>query len=135
MRKLLAALAVLGLVATTVGAETAAAQQAIDSEWAQQFVGSWDVRLTSPDGQVPVVVNVREEAGSVVLVLGNGTGESDPITKLSRVGDALVASYDMNYQGMQIDTTLRLQRSGEQLATDWSFAGGAYETRAVGTKR
>lgn len=135
MHKLLAALAVLGLIVTAAGAETAAAQQGIDPQWAQQFIGSWDVRLNSPDGQVPVVVNVREEGESVVLVLGNGVGESEPIRKLSRVGEALVASYDMNYQGMQIDTTLRLQRAGEQLATDWSFASGAFETRAIGTKR
>lgn len=126
-------LAVLAL--GSLGATRAEAQDAVDSEWAQQFLGSWDVQLDTPDGQMPVVLSVREADGQVVVVMGNGQAESEPITNVSRAGEVLVASYDMEYQGMAIDATIRLQREGEGLSTDWSFAGGAYQTQATGSRR
>ena len=114
---------------------TEAQAQAVESDWAQQFMGSWDVQLDTPDGQVPLVLSVREEGGQIVVVMGNGQAEAPPITNVSRAGETLVASYEMEYQGMPIDATVRLQRQGEGLSTDWSFAGGAYQTQAAGTAR
>lgn len=128
-------LAVVAVALGTIGATTAEAQAGVEAEWAQQFMGSWNVQLDTPDGQMPVVVSVREAGGQVVVVMGNGQAESEPITNVSRSGETLVASYEMEYQGMPIDATIRLQREGEGLSTDWSFAGGAYQTQATGTRR
>lgn len=130
----------MGLTMVTVAltmfvVSSAGAQETIDSQWAQQFLGAWDVALTTPDGQLPIIVTVRENAGAVVIVLGNGDAAAPPITNVRRNGDALIARYAMDYQGMPIDAVLRMRREADALATEWSFADGAFETSARGVKR
>ena len=133
MRKVIVAAAIVASL-SSVGAATAEAQ-AVESQWAQQFVGSWNVQLDTPDGQVPLVVTVQEDGGEFVVVLGSGQGDGNAIREVRREGESLVATYEMDYQGMPIDARLQLQRDGDALSTRWSFAGGAYETSANGTRR
>lgn len=108
--------------------------QAVDSEWAQQFVGSWAVTLETPDGAMPMVVNVQEEAGKVTVRLGQGE-QGRALTDVRRAGDALVANYDIEYQGMALPATLTLKPNGAALSTEWDFGGGMYTTTHEATKR
>lgn len=111
-----------------------AAAQALDPEWAQQFVGTWDVTLQTPDGAVPIVLSVKEEAHKVTVQLGRGEQQGRPIADVRRSGDSLVARYDTEYQGMSLPTTLSLKRAGDELSTEWDF-GGMYATNHRATKR
>jgi hypothetical protein len=134
MRKFLLMAAILAVALSGLSVSSAAAQSAIDAQWAEQFVGSWDVRLETPDGEVPMVLTVTQEGGTVGVQLGTGQG-TQPVNSVRRTGESLVASYGMNYQGMPINAVITMTRNGEALATKWSFADGAYETTAAGARR
>lgn len=134
MGKLALALAVLALGAVAHGPVTAAAQSSVDAQWAQQFVGSWAATLQTPDGDVPVVLRVLDENGQVGVQLGNDQGGMD-IEDVQRSGEALVARYAMDYQGMEIPAVIRMTRDGDALATSWSFADGMYDTSARATRQ
>lgn len=124
------AFAFTAAVIAAFAAGPAAAQQ-LTVDWATPMMGTWVTDLTTPDGVVPVRMAIREQDGDVVVVLGNQTGEAPPITDVRRSGDSLVASYEMDYQGMMIDARITMQLEGEELNTDWSFADGMYATSAV----
>jgi hypothetical protein len=135
MMRIFSMLAVLVAVAITAFGVTPVQAQAVDAEWAKQFVGSWDVKLGTPDGEVPLVLTVSEDAGALVLLLGQGGPEGQTIRTVERSGQSLVAKYEMNYQGMALPAQVTVTREGEGIATKWSFADGAFETAAPGTRR
>jgi hypothetical protein len=136
MRRLAVLLAAIGFALASFGASSAAAQATLEPQFVQQFVGSWDIRLETPDGQTSLVLTVLQDGDAPAVRLGNPQGEGgQTITSLRRSGESLVASYGMNYQGMGISAAITMTRDGEHLATRWSFADGAYETTARGTRR
>jgi hypothetical protein len=128
-------LSVFGVLLASLLSSPLAAQSAEAGDWSKGLVGSWELTLGTPDGDVPMVVTVREEGSNLVVELARGGQGGRPITNVRRSGGALVATYSMQYQGMQLPATVRLQRDGEELETRWSFADGMYETSARGRRR
>lgn len=133
--KKVAVLSALVLALAALPGGLSAQSDAATVEWAQPMLGSWVATLATPDGNVPLMISVRDLDGDVVVVLGNEDAESDPIRDVWRSGDALVAAYEMDYQGMPINAEVSLELDGEELDTDWSFADGMYETSARATRR
>jgi hypothetical protein len=128
-----AAYVVTALIASA-GAADLTAQSTLDTSEAQGFLGAWAMTLESPDGDVPLVLDVTDANGKLALRVGDGQQGQD-VTNVSKTGDELIARYDMDYQGMGIPVILRLKMDGENLQSNWDFAEGMYVTSAVGTKR
>lgn len=124
----------LALAAMLSFAVSPASAQELTAEWAEPMMGSWVMDLSTPDGVVPVRLSVREMDSAVVVVLGGEDGEAPPITDVRRRGDSLVASYEMDYQGMMIDAEIEMTPEGSDLQTEWSFAEGMYVTTALGKR-
>src|SRR3712207_853721 len=122
-------------LAMTLGAAETASAQTLDSAQATEFLGSWSITLTSPDGEVPLVLNLVDKAGKVEATLGTSPTEGMVIPDLSKTGDEIVAKYTMPYQGMQLPVVMNLKREGANLQTSWDFMEGAYTTTSVATRQ
>jgi hypothetical protein len=119
----------------SVAATGTASAQTLDSSQATDFLGSWAILLTSPDGEVPFVLSLVDKAGKVEATVGTSPTEGMVIQDLSKTGDEIVAKYTMPYQGMQLPVVMSLKREGANLQTSWDFMEGAYTTTAVGTRQ
>ena len=127
-------LAALALVLSVATPERASAQT-LDSSEAADFLGAWAITLTSPDGEVPLVLNFVDKAGKVEATMGTSPTEGMPIPELTKSGDQIIATYTMPYQGMQLPVVMTMKREGANLQTSWDFMGGAYTTTSVGTRQ
>jgi hypothetical protein len=119
----------------SVAATGTASAQTLDSSQATDFLGSWAILLTSPDGEVPFVLSLVDKAGKVEATVGTSPTEGMVIQDISKTGDEIVAKYTMPYQGMQLPVVMSLKREGANLQTSWDFMEGAYTTTAVGTRQ
>jgi uncharacterized protein len=134
MRPYILWLLALALAAGTVDVTAATAQEPVDAEWAQQFIGTWNLSLETPDGDLPFAVRVAQEGGALQVELASGD-EAQPIESIRRVGDNLVVSYDLEYQGMPLSAVVTIRRDGDALQTNWSFMDGLYVTDAQATRQ
>lgn len=118
-----------------VGAKPAIAQTSLDTAEAAAFLGRWEITLTSPDGNVPFVLDLTDAGGKLAARIGMGGEEGLEITNVTRVEDSLVARYTMPYQGMQLPVVLTMMMHGESLHSSWDFAEGGFTATAMGTKQ
>ena len=126
-RRLLGALA-LAATATTVGpAEVWAQASQLEATQASEFLGDWDMPLNTEYGSFDLDLVIADQGGKVAVNVGSpDLGGMQSVTNVTRSGDSLVLSYDVDAQGQMFPVTMTLKREGEALAVSIDAGGGAF---------
>ncbi len=115
----------------------ASAQEAasdLDIGEASAFVGGWTLSMDSPDGGFDMSLSVKDVGGKVAAQISNDFQGTQTITTISKSGDKLVLTYDVDFGGQVADVVLTLTPDGDNLDVAMEFAGGQFVMDGTGTK-
>src|SRR5690606_14497388 len=119
MRSLIVAAAVAVAFVPSFAAD-ATAQEAIDAAWSEQFVGSWQMTMDTPNGPQPNTLTVAAaESGVTVNLASEGGMPAPQFASATRKEDTLVALFNLDFDGMQFPLTVNMRRDGEDLVAQW----------------
>ena len=125
---------VTGLI-STAGAGLSQTPAAATPENAASFIGDWTLSAQGDQGPAQFGLSLKVEAGRVVGSISMGQQGSQPITDITLDGKTLVLKYNVDYQGMPIDTVVSLTPGGDKVALQVAFAGGAYSMSGTAEKK
>lgn len=116
-------------------AVTSAAQTAPTPADAAPFVGSWVLMLETPQGNMPLDLVVKADAGKVVGEVGSEMFPVQPITDVTTSEKSLVLAYSMDFQGNLIPMKITLTPDGEKMKFGFDAAGGQFFIEGAATKK
>jgi hypothetical protein len=126
-RTLLGALALAAAVATVAPADAHAQASQLDAAQASEFLGDWDMPLNTEYGSFDLDLSIADQGGKVAVSVGSpDMGGMQSVTNVTRSGDNLVLSYEVDAQGQMFPVTMTLKRDGEALAVSIDAGGGAF---------
>ena len=135
LRRLAMAAAVLGAVLSPLAAS---AQSQLDVAEAQAFLGNWNLSLQTDFGPFDLELKIEDQGGKVAAMVGSEeAGGLQNVTNITRSGEKLVLTYEIDAQGQIADVVLTLERDDEALSAEFEVGGGAFTasgraTRATG---
>ncbi|MEQ1857219.1 MAG: hypothetical protein ABL963_12140 [Longimicrobiales bacterium] len=121
----------LALVASL--SSTASAQSQLDSSQATAFLGTWSLSFDSPQGTLVIQLEIADSSGTVAASIGSEMmgGGMQEVTDVTRSGESLVLSYELDAQGQLVPVALTLAPDGN---ATMDFASGAFTMGGQGTK-
>lgn len=114
----------------------ASAQSQLDASQAQAFIGNWTIAMDTDFGPFSMDLEITEQGGKVAASIGSPEmgGPMQSVTDITREGEALVLSWEIDAQGQYMDVMMSLEPDGEDLATMFETAGGEFAATGVATK-
>jgi hypothetical protein len=82
---------------------------------AAAFVGKWTGSIESPQGQMPVNAELKQDGTGFVGTI-SGLEGNVPLREITIKGDTVIAGATMSAQGMSIEVWYNFIRSGETLS-------------------
>jgi hypothetical protein len=125
---------VIGLI-STAAAGLSQTPTAATPENAASFIGDWTLSAQGDQGPAQFGLSMKVEDGKVVGSIAMGQQGSLPITDITLNGKILILKYNIDYQGMPIDTVITLTPGGDKVALQVAFAGGAYSMSGTAEKK
>jgi hypothetical protein len=122
-------------VISTAGAGFSQTPATATPENAASFIGDWTLSAQGDQGPAQFGLSIKVEEGKVVGSVSMGEGGSVPITDITLSGKTLVRKYNIDYQGMPIDTVISLTPDGDKVGLQVAFAGGAYSMSGTAEKK
>jgi len=116
-----------GVAAALLGAvfspAAATAQSMLDTSEAKAFLGNWNVALEAEFGAFEMGLNLQDRGGKVAASVGSSQQGMSNVTDITRSGENLVLSYEMDYQGQRLPVTLTLTLGpdGEGFTASFDF--------------
>ncbi len=116
-----------GVAAALLGAvfspAAATAQSMLDTSEAKAFLGSWNVALEAEFGAFEMGLNLQDRGGKVAASVGSSPQGMSNVTDITRSGENLVLSYEMDYQGQRLPVSLTLMPGpdGEGFTASFDF--------------
>ncbi len=116
-----------GVAAALLGAvfspAAATAQSMLDTSEAKAFLGNWNVALEADFGAFEMGLNLQDRGGKVAASVGSSQQGMSNVTDITRSGENLVLSYEMDYQGQRLPVTLTLTLGpdGEGFTASFDF--------------
>jgi hypothetical protein len=115
-------------------APVGAAPAAVTPADAKPYLGDWTLRGESQMGPFVMQLSLKVDAGKVVGTLSSEIQAPTTVTDITKVGTGLVLRYSFDYEGNAIPVTLTVTPKEDKLDAALSFADGAFEMAAVGTR-
>lgn len=112
-----------------------AAPTAATADNAKAFLGDWAMTGESQMGPFAMDVSVKVDAGKVVGSVASEMQPLTPVTDVTKSGNSLILRYSFTFDGNAIPVVLTLTPKADKLDAAYSFADGAFEMAAVGTKK
>ena len=116
---------------------TAAAQSApVRAADAQAFLGEWAVEIDAQGQAVVFELDIIDENGNVVAEVNDPmNGGAIRIDRVSKSGDNLVLSYNLDAQGQQFPISVTLAPAADALDARIDVASGMFTSTAKATRR
>ena len=120
VRRLAVATALLGAVFSPA---SASAQSMLDTSEARAFLGNWNVALQAEFGAFEMGLEIQDQEGKVAASVGSSEQGMSNVTDITRSGEDLVLSYEMDYQGqvLPVSVTLTLGSDGKGFTASFDF--------------
>ena len=115
-------------------APAAAAPAAITPADAKPYLGDWTLTGESQMGPFVMSLSMKVDAGKVVATLSSEMQPATTVTDITKVGTGIVLRYSVSFDGNAIPVVVTLATKADKLDATLSFADGAFEMAAVGTK-
>jgi hypothetical protein len=115
-------------------APAAAAPAAVTPADAKPYLGDWTLAGESQMGPFVMSLAFKVDAGKVVATLSSEVQAPTTVTDITKVGTGLVLRYSFDYEGNAIPVMLTVATKEDKLDAALSFAEGAFEMAAVGTR-
>lgn len=133
IRNYATATALAGLIATG----SLAAQDALTPADAAPFLGEWTLSAEIQGNPVDMNLSLVEEGGAVkgTLVVPNSPRGPEPqeITNITKDGEGIKLSWDVDFGGQSMALHLALQRDGDGVSGDFGDEGGFFSSEISGT--
>ena len=120
VRRLAVAAALLGVVFSP---RVVSAQSDLDASEAEAFLGDWIVSVESDFGAFDVNLKIEDQGGKVAASVALPEQGVVEVTDITRSGDDLVLSYELDTQGQLISVSVTLEPDGEDLIVEFDFGG------------
>lgn len=132
VRRLAMAAAALGAVLSPFAAS---AQSQLDVAEAQAFLGNWNLSLQTDFGPVDLELKIEDQGGKVAAMVGSEeAGGLQNVTNITRSGEKLVLTYEIDAQGQITDVVLTLEPDDDALSAEFDVAGGTFTASGRATK-
>ncbi len=124
------------VVALTLLATVARAQEAAKPGDVAKFMGTWALNLDSPQGSFTMNFALTEKEGKLTGELTSEMAPPQEVTDISKSGDDLVLKYAGNFQGNAFDATITLTPSADNTVNlVFDINGGQFTMNGTGTKK
>lgn len=130
MRRLAVAAALLGVVFSPT---VASAQSDLDASEAEAFMGEWMISLDTDFGAFDIDLKIEDQGGKVAVTIGSAEQGMVEVTDITRSGEGLVPSYEIDAQGQMFPVSVVLTPDGEGLVASFDF-GGQFSADAAATR-
>jgi hypothetical protein len=116
---------VAALLGAVFSPASASAQSMLDTSEATAFLGNWNIALEAEFGGFDVGLEIEDQGGKVSASVTSGEGGTQSVTDITRSGENVVLSYEMDYQGqlLPVSVTLTPGPDGEGFTADFDFGG------------
>ncbi len=132
VRRLAMAAAALGAVLSPFAAS---AQSQLDVAEAQAFLGNWNLSLQTDFGPFDLELKIEDQGGKVAAMVGSEeAGGLQNVTNITRSGEKLVLTYEIDAQGQITDVVLTLEPDDDALSAEFDVAGGTFTASGRATK-
>ncbi len=112
----------------------ASAQSMLDTSQAEAFLGTWDVPLETDFGPIDVEFKIEDQGGKVAGSIGSlELGGVLDVTDITRSGENLVLSYEVETEAGMFSLTLTLVPAGETLRASFDV-GGQFSFTGIATR-
>jgi hypothetical protein len=113
------------LLGAVLSPASASAQSMLDTSEAEAFLGNWNIALEAEFGGFDVGLKIEDQGGKVAASVTSGQGGTQGVTDITRKGEDILLSYEMDYQGQQlsVSVTLTLGPDGEGFTAAFDFGG------------
>lgn len=116
------------------GSTTAAfAQSELDVGEAEAFLGEWVVSLDTDFGAFDMDLKIEDQGGKVAASIGSPDQGMSDVTDITRSGEGLVLSYEIDAQGQMFPVSVVLTPDGEGLMASFDF-GGQFSAEGSATR-
>ena len=102
---------------------------------AQAFIGSWSLTLDTPQGAMPMDVNVKDADGKVAGEIGSDMMGVVAVTDISKSGESLVLRHTFDMQGNAVPIQITLIPDGANMKFALDAAGGQFYVEGPATKK
>jgi hypothetical protein len=125
----------LALILTLLSPLAASAQSQLDVAQAQAFMGKWVIAIESDFGPFSMNLEITNQDGKVAASIGAPEmGGMQSVTDISRDGEGLVMSWEMDAQGQFVPATMTLAPAGANFSATLDVADGQFMAEGVATK-
>jgi hypothetical protein len=113
------------LIGGVLSPTAASAQSMLDTSEAEAFLGNWNIALEAEFGGFDVGLKIEDQGGKVLASVTSGQGGTQGVTDITRSGENVVLTYEMDYQGqlLPVSVTLMLGPDGQAFTADFDFGG------------
>lgn len=120
----------LAALALTMTALPLAAQEeptgALPASEAEDFIGSWVIRIASPQGEFDADLVIRSEGGKVVASVALGPLGDHEVEDIVQTEDGIELRFEADFAGQSFAVTMPLRRDGEGLAGSLQESNGLF---------
>ena len=130
-RRLAVAAALLGVAFFP---PAASAQSMLDTSEAEAFLGTWNIPLQTDFGPLDLELRIEDQGGKVAASVGSpGQDGMFDVTDITRSGENLVLTYELETEGEMLPLTLTLVPAGEALRASFDV-GGQFSLSGIATR-
>ena len=130
-RRLAVAAALLGVAFFP---PAASAQSMLDTSEAEAFLGTWNIPLQTDFGPLDLELRIEDQGGKVAASVGSpGQDGMFDVTDITRSGENLVLTYELETEGEMLPLTLTLVPAGEGLRASFDV-GGQFSLSGTATR-
>lgn len=127
---------VLGVgVGAALVAAPVLAQSSLSVADAAPFMGAWTIVLDTPQGAMPMDVNVKDTNGMVTGEIGSDMMGVQTITDVTKSDASLVMKYNLDMQGNVIPIQLTLTPDGDAMKFALDAGAGQFFIEGAATKK
>ena len=128
----------LGVAAALLGVAffppAASAQSMLDTSEAEAFLGTWNIPLQTDFGPLDLELRIEDQGGKVAASVGSpGQDGMFDVTDITRSGENLVLTYELETEGEMLPLTLTLVPAGEGLRASFDV-GGQFSLSGTATR-
>ena len=112
---------------------TALSAQTIATGDAQPFLGTWELPIDA--GQpATLIIDIWDEDGQAAAAVTGMAGTPTPVTRITKMGEAIVLAYDADLQGQRAPIEIRLVQEGDDLHATVDVADGMMTLDGTATR-